>query len=220
MTRRTAALIGLLCLFATSSIPAFARTEESPPQEKPAQAPSEVDAIRAVDPVSIDAVSTDVASTDADMQRIADHFGLTIDEAMLAASPAGKAWLDTLPPPKRACVLRIFTHEMRKAQAASIRALLPKRSDVEGFERFAATGGGRKLLAAFRMSVQDAMAGRDGQQHFRILEQQASAQEREDIERFMQMPQSTILKKPPRIEQPVGGMDAFERRLARECQAS
>lgn len=210
MTRRTAALVGLLCLFATSSIPAFARTEESPAQEKPAQGQSEVDAIRPADPVS----------TDADMQRIADHFGLTIDEAMLAASPAGKAWIDTLPPPKRACFLRIFTDEMRKAQAASIRALLPKRSDVEGFERFAATGGGRKLLAAFRVSWQDAMAGRDGQQHFRILERQASAQEREDIERFMQTPQSTILKKPPRIEQPVGGMDAFERRLAHECQAS
>jgi hypothetical protein len=210
MTRRTAALVGLLCLFATSSIPAFARTEESPAQEKPVQGQSAVDAIRPADPVS----------TDADMQRIADHFGLTIDEAMLAASPAGKAWIDTLSPPKRACVLRIFTDEMRKAQAASIRALLPKRSDVEGFERFAATGGGRKLLAAFRVSMQDAMAGRDGQQHFRILEQQASAQEREDIERFMQMPQSTILKKPPRIEQPVGGMDAFERRLARECPAS
>jgi hypothetical protein len=215
MTRRTAALVGLLCLFAISSIPAFARTEESPAQEKPAQGQSAVDSIRPADPVSMDAVSTD-----ADMQRIADHFGLTIDEAMLAASPVGKAWIDTLPPPKRACFLRIFTDEMRKAQAASIRALLPQRSDVESFERFAVTGGGRKLLAAFRASMQDAMAGRDAQQHFRILEQQASAQEREDIERFMQTPQSTMLKKPPRIEQPVGGMDAFERRLARECRDS
>lgn len=215
MTRRTAVLVGLLCLFATSSIPAFARTEESPAREKPAQGPSKVDGIRPTDQVS-----TDPASTDADMQRIADHFGLTIDETMLAASPAGKAWIDGMPPPKRACVLRIFSDELRKAQAASLRASLPKRSDVESFERFAATGGGRKLLAAFRVSVQDAMAGGDGQQPFKALEREASAQEREDIERFMQTPQSTILRKPPRIEQPVGGMDAFERRLARECQAS
>lgn len=200
MRIHSASMIAAMCLFATGAMPSFVRAGETP-----AIAPAQPE---------------DEPSTDDQMQRVAEHFGVQIEEKMLDTMLAANAVFDGLPSSKRPCVLRVIAGEMRRAQAASIRSSLPKRSDVAAFERFAATEGGRRLLAVFRSSIEDAMAGRAEPNRFQALEQQATAQERADIEAFMQTPQSLVLRQSPRIGQPVDGMAALQARLARECQVS
>lgn len=167
------------------------------------------------------AVSDDAVPDDAEMNRIAGYFGLEFTDALVESLLfADGSPMHRIPAQKHACVKDVFKDELGKAQAQSLRASLPKRSDVAAFDRFALTDGGRKLLEAFRLSHQDVIAGRTQSKHFKTMEEGLSEREHEEITRFLASPQGVIFDAPPKIGQPVGGMEAFARRLARECQVN